>query len=152
MSFQNGFYINKKEDVINILQKIKSNKPVNNSDNIYYNAHLFLHGICHVFAYALHLKYGYQILELKNETGSMVHWCCISKYKGKKVYIDVRGITSDYNEFIDEFQPDIGERPIQNIITNLNNYEDEWDAEQLVFANEIISKYKHYYLFNQDDE
>ena len=150
MSIHRGFYLNQNKDFLSQLSEIRSKNPANisNNDTVYYNAYLFLHGLCHVFAYVLHQKYGYDILELKNKSESMVHWCCITTYKGQNIYIDIRGITSDFDEFIMEFQPDIGNNPVRRIVTNLDDYDDEWENEQLLFANEIILKYENYYSFN----
>lgn len=78
--------------------------------NCCYNAEMFLHGTCHVFAYALHQEFGYDFLELKGKSG-MIHWCCIADYNGTEIYIDVSGITADFNELIIEFQPDMGRSP-----------------------------------------
>ncbi len=58
----------------------------------------FLHGFCNVFAQYLNEKYGYEIEYIK-EFGSLVHAYCI--YKG--CFIDVRGIHTDYDEFMKEF-------------------------------------------------
>lgn len=55
----------------------------------------------------------------------------------KKLYNDVRGMTTDYDEFLLEFQPDIGKNSLKNKITNLEKYEDEWkESDQLQFADE----------------
>lgn len=149
-NFHTGFYENGIENIKKELLEIKSSgdsvEILKNSECVYYSAEDFLHGICHIFAYALHQKFGYDILELKSNSGSTVHWCCISNYNGKEIYIDVRGVTSDFDEFLFEFYPEIREDFSKNIIKNLTNYEIELEKNELKFANEIIEKYYNYYL------
>lgn len=138
--FHKGFYENSQQDIKYQLFRIKDK-----NEKDCFSAEDFLHGICHVFAYALHCKFGYNILEIRSLSNLMVHWCCTFDYKGKKVYVDVRGMTSDFNELIDEFQPGMGEAPIKTIIEDLTNYDDEWEESQVKFANEIIKKHYDYY-------
>ena len=80
-----GFYESCKENYMKQLLNIRSNNPDAESKT-YYSTEFFLHGICHIFAYDLHQKFGYDILELENKSGGMTHWCCVSDYKGKKLY------------------------------------------------------------------
>lgn len=68
--------------------------------------------------------------------------------KEKKLYIDVRGATTDYNEFLAEFQPNMGEHPLEKIIAekDLIDINDDFeDEEQLKFADDIIERYYNYY-------
>lgn len=143
-----GFYTSNKDNIIESLLEIHSNKPaasINDEEYVYYDAEGFLHGYCHIFAYALYQKFGYEIYEISNSSESVIHWCCISKYDGIDVYIDVRGITSNFNEFLNEFQPDIGAKPKMKIIDDIEKYNDEWIQELLDFANELIDRYYDYY-------
>lgn len=146
-NFHKVFYESCKENYMKQLLNIRSN----NQDmelKTYYSAEFFLHGICHIFAYDLHREFGYDILELKNKSGGMTHWCCVSDYNGKNLYIDVRGATTDYNQFLEEFQPDMGEHPLERIIAeqDLIDINDDFeDEEQLKFADNIIERYYNYY-------
>lgn len=144
-NFHKGFYENGKENIRTQLLKIEdsNSKEEFKRINCCYNAEMFLHGICHIFAFALHQEFGYDIFEL--ESGTTVHWCCISDYNGKEIYIDVRGATTDFDEFWWEFQTDIGKNPSRNKIINLTDFADEWEEVELKFANEIITKYYNYY-------
>ncbi len=72
-------------------------------DNPYDDAWIFLHGSCQLFALALQRKYGYLAVNLQINGNSNAHYFCQSSYKGKTVYIDVRGITTDLNDVISEF-------------------------------------------------
>ena len=142
--FHKGFYENTNEDICFLLFEIKESNSEEEIED--YTAEVFLHGLCHIFAYALHQKFGYNVIEIKNE--SMCHWFCISKHNGKEVYIDVRGMTTDYEELLQEFQPEIGSNPSRRIIEDLSEYNDEWEEKALKFAYEIISKYYNYYYLN----
>lgn len=147
-NFHKGFYLYGNENITYKLLGIKSSFPAeirSYNDKIYYQADVFLHGICHVFAYTLHQRFGYDILEIENESGTTTHWCCLSKYRGKDLYIDVRGMTTDFNEVLWDFRPNIDNHPVKRIIEDLSPYEDEWEDDTIKFANELIDKYFDYY-------
>ncbi len=141
--FHKGFYENTNEDICFILFEIKESNSEEIED---YTADVFLHGLCHIFAYALHQKFGYDVIEIENK--SVCHWFCISKHNGKEVYIDVRGMTTDYEELLQAFQPGIGSNPQRTIINDFSKHNDEWEEKPLKFANEVISKYYNYYSLN----
>ncbi len=63
----------------------------------------FLHGLCNYFAQYLHDIYGYKMAGLYEEPDQMIHAYCTKEIDGVTYYIDVRGITDDWNEFIKEF-------------------------------------------------
>lgn len=69
------------------------------------NLMLFLHGYCDIFAYRLRDLFGYQICnEYEDENCEhLIHSYCKFNYEGKDYYIDIRGITDDYDEFRNEF-------------------------------------------------
>ncbi len=71
-------------------------------EGIRFNAFDFLHGYCNEFADFLHKKYGYQVEAVK-EDGELVHMYCTADISGKKHYIDIRGITDSWEEFMEEF-------------------------------------------------
>jgi len=148
--YHKGFYENKEENIITHLLKIEDNNPNEEfkKTGCCYNAESFLHGICHIFAYALHQEFGYDILELKSNNCSAVHWCCTTQYKGVELYVDIRGMTSDIDELLTVFQPNMKTKPIIDKITDLTNYKDEWEEDAVKFANEIIKKYYNYYSIN----
>lgn len=62
----------------------------------YTDADVFRHGSCQLFAFALHEKFGYTVYKI--EVNGSFHIFCKSN-DGTK-YIDVRGITPDFNVFI----------------------------------------------------
>ena len=67
------------------------------------NALTFLHGYCNSFACELSKIYGYRIEEIRNYDNMLVHAYCIGNLNGKVAYIDIRGITTDAEEFFEEF-------------------------------------------------
>lgn len=50
------------------------------------------------FSYALMKKFGYAPYKIKDK--NHVHYFCQASYQKKRVYIDVRGMTSDFGEFL----------------------------------------------------
>lgn len=68
------------------------------------SAYDYLHGMCHDFAVALADEFGYKIETIHDDDGSLIHAYCISKYAGKKAYIDIRGITTNPKLFFEEFE------------------------------------------------
>lgn len=72
--------------------------------NRHINAYDFLHGYCNEFAYMLNEKYGYPIYEIVDHTGTLIHSFARLDQNNIHYFIDVRGITTDYHEFISEFE------------------------------------------------
>ncbi len=72
--------------------------------NRHINAYDFLHGCCNEFAYMLNEKYGYPIYEIVDHTGTLIHSFARLDQNNIHYFIDVRGITTDYHEFISEFE------------------------------------------------
>lgn len=72
-----------------------------------YFPYMFLHGYCYAFASCLNLKYGYEMKGIYNENDKLVHAYCVA-YKDKNpVFIDIRGCTSNWAEFIEEFRDEL---------------------------------------------
>lgn len=72
--------------------------PPDDEEFIYYDAEIFLNGSCQLFSYALMKKFGYAPYKIKDK--NHVHYFCQASYQKKRVYIDVRGMTSDFGEFL----------------------------------------------------
>lgn len=69
---------------------------------------IYLHGECGVFALALHDRLGYPIEALLDDSNGtvwnrLVHLYCPVKVLGQQGFADVRGITTDWNEFLKEY-------------------------------------------------
>lgn len=64
----------------------------------------FLHGNCDIFACYLHEKYGYGMKAIYDcDSDELIHVYCTAEINNETVYIDVRGITNNWDEFIEEF-------------------------------------------------
>lgn len=73
------------------------------------SAYSYLHGNCAFFALALAKKFGYDIHVLwaispVTFTSCFCHAYCSFDYHGDTYYVDIRGITNDYDEMIKEFE------------------------------------------------
>lgn len=78
------------------------------SDFVLDNADVFRQGVCQLFAYALNEKFEYPVFKIAVDRS--FHIFC--KSKDGKYYIDVRGITSDYDKFISGV--DVPYKPVDN--------------------------------------
>lgn len=114
----------------------------------YDSAHQLLCGACNLFALTLQKVFNYNayIIEQKDRRG--FHAFC-QIYKNKKwYYIDARGITTSFDEFMD-----IAKRFVSDefIIRPVNSSDiDEWEdddyyEEACAFAEAVIEKYKECY-------
>lgn len=109
--FNNGYYqfpcpkceLNKIE-IPQFMEGIDTNQDDGNS---YCTAGDFLTGSCQLFALTLHRKFGYTVYEIIRkkdlndpDKDSLVHAFCKFQYDGIDLYVDVRGITSEYDNFM----------------------------------------------------
>lgn len=82
-------------------------KRKNNSRHICNNEVFgkYLHGHCDEFAETLSERFGYEIHSLWNsDEDSLIHAYCFKFMNDKAYYIDARGITDNWDEFIEEFE------------------------------------------------
>lgn|SRR5574344_1001512 len=68
-------------------------------DNTIFDETIFLHGVCGIFAIALHDIKGFDIVELYDEDKEVIHYFCQNNNK----YYDIRGEMSDLKMFLNEF-------------------------------------------------
>ena len=118
----------------------------------YFSAYQLLCGSCHLFALSLRKLLGYNvyIIEGINERGFHV-FCQINKYK-KWYYVDARGITSSFSEFMDIAQTFVTDEYIIRQIDNDDIAEwedDDYYEEATAFAEAVINKYKECYTLEQ---
>lgn len=112
---------------------------------IYYNASIFLQGSCQLFSLALHQEFGYEVRTISS--GRAFHCYCITERHGKIVYIDVRGATTSFTEFVagtmlidlDNF--DTTPRDIEEDA----RLDEEDDDIGFAFAKYIIREYRERY-------
>ena len=91
------------EDICSVLEKISVV-----AGGINFDAAVFLHGVCGIFALALHDRFGYKldwVLDDEYEGGNpWAHLVCsITDSEDILATVDVRGISDDFELFIDEF-------------------------------------------------
>ena len=89
------------------------------------NPYDFLHGYCHIFALALHNQFHYPIYVIKNSNNEIVHFYCKDIFKDKPIYIDVRGITNDFDTFANEFEDFINKQDmlLHSTLANIQEIE-----------------------------
>lgn len=99
----------------------------------------FLHGHCSMFAYELSKTFGYQIEEIINFENDLIHAYCIDNFNGKTAYIDIRGITTDVEEFFEEFSDwvDVTDGSVDE-----KQFEEGWiSVNRFLDAKRYISQY-----------
>lgn len=75
----------------------------------YDNAHVFKMGSCQLFSLALKQEFGYSAVEVKGQDGRLIHAFCMGEICQQKAFVDVRGITTNWNEFWSGFMVRSGE-------------------------------------------
>lgn len=72
------------------------------SDDI--SSYHFLHGMCDVFARYMAHTYGLRQEAILDDEGRLIHAYCMAQTPtGTTLFLDVRGWTDDYDEFLSEF-------------------------------------------------
>lgn len=100
----------------------------------------FLEGMCHSFAAALKYEYGYAVECIVDDDGKLIHSYAVTEINGKVCYVDVRGINSDWNDFISYYSnvlPTIKKDKL-NIVSLEKYYENEFEDPEEDYT-EIIS-------------
>lgn len=154
--FHKGFY--NYDDYMSALDEVRFDdyfQLPNNPEFPYDTARTLLKGSCHLFALALNKIFGYNIYEIKGKTGGGFHaFCQVFRrnrsmgYKQEWYYVDARGMTSCFDEFIDgihEFVSD--EYMIKSLgIDEINAWDsNQYDVEAIAFAEAVIKQYKDFY-------
>ncbi len=119
----------------------------------------FLHGLCDVFAQALNEIYGYPIeyvFERKdndqyyNYTPNLMHAYCVINHNGTSLYVDIRGITDNKNEMLEEFELSEDDIDGDYIYTYRSNqptapFAFASNAAYLIEAKQLINLHTDYY-------
>lgn len=115
----------------------------------YDSAHSLLRGSCNHFAVALQKVLGYTPYIIEGKDGKGFHaFCQINKGK-TWCYIDARGITTSFDEFMSvaaEFVS--GEYTIKEVTSDIiKDWEKDipYNEEAYAFAEAVINKYRNYY-------
>lgn len=116
----------------------------------YDTANPLLCGSCHIFALSLKnmLSYNPYIIEGISKRG--FHAFCQIRKSTEIYYVDARGITSSFDEFMDVAKTFVTDeyviRPVnQNDISRWEQ-DSNYDAEAYAFAEAIITEYKECYF------
>ena len=114
----------------------------------YDSAHSLLRGSCNHFAVALQKVLGYTPYIIEGKDGKGFHAFCQVCRNGSVCYIDARGITSSFDEFMEVAGQFVkGEyiiRPAKDADLNAAPSEDYY-KEGSAFAKSVIEKYKECY-------
>lgn len=115
----------------------------------YDSAHSLLRGSCNHFAVALQKVLGYTPYIIEGKGCKSFHAFCQIYKRGKWYYVDARGITSSFDEFMtvaSEFVS--GEYTIREAISDVvEDWESDsnYNEEAYAFAEAVIEKYRDYY-------
>ena len=155
ISFENfgwhkGFY--NTDDITDALCKISYTdffEYPNDDEFPYDSAHALLRGSCNHFAVALKNVLGYTpyIIETIDKRG--FHAFCQVSRNGRLYYVDARGVTSSYDEFMVVAREFVrGEYTISQATSEvIEEWESgsEYNEEAYAFAEAMIRKYLEYY-------
>lgn len=148
-----GFYVD--DDFSKSLLQIEYtdffDKPAyadDDDDFLFDTAHELLRGSCHHFAWAAQRVLDYRPYIIKETDGKGFHALCQVYKKRRMYYIDARGVTTSFNEFMTVAKEFVrGEfviRPIEK--ADIDSWEkDDFNGERLAFAEEFIKRYKDCY-------
>ena len=133
-----GYFLTGNDDVLKVKNKkyAELEETVDDASSHYEYASIFLHGSCQLFAFELHNRYGYEGVNLQVPGNVDRHFFCTTIVNGKDVYIDVRGITDNLDDLIDEFIDDDYEI-VEYDFSDEQNLS-EADKIGLEFARQII--------------
>lgn len=118
-------------------------------------AYDYLHGRCNIFAELMSQKYGYDAFVIEDWEGKMIHcYNTATLPNGQTAFIDARGITTDYVEFISEFEDWVD---IDESIENTRPFIKERDADKIsendiAFITELLSDFPLQYKEINDIE
>ena len=115
----------------------------------YYSAHELLCGSCHHFALSLKKLLNYNVYIIESINGGGFHaFCQIYKHK-RWYYVDARGITSCFKEFMDVAKTFVPGEYIIRPVTESDIAEWESDSdyndEAYAFSEAVIENYKECY-------
>lgn len=158
MSIQpTGPWAENPDDTCLVLDRYAFSAP---SDDFMMEMNVYLHGMCTVFAIALHDIYGYPVsVMLDDEEGSkdapdqhLIHAYCTANRDGAPVFIDVRGTTGDAKTFKDEFsdffdtEPVVVDGfPVERLKEWVRNDIGETSGEYLAIAKDFIRTHPDWY-------
>lgn len=150
IGWHKGFYQDK--DVMESLCKIRYTDFFEYPDDDefpYGSAHSLLRGSCNHFAVSLHKVLGYQpyIIQGNNKVG--FHAFCQIYTGGTWYYVDARGITTSFDEFMMVAREFVSDeytiKPAEAKDIEEWDNGSEYNEEAYAFAEAVIRKYRAYY-------
>ena len=115
----------------------------------YFSAHELLRGSCHHFALGLEKVLGYTPYIIQGNDKKSFHAFCQIYKKKKWFYVDARGITSSFDEFMFVAREFVSDeytiRPVEEEDIEEWKKDSNYDDEALAFAEALIEKYKECY-------
>lgn len=117
----------------------------------YDTARSLLCGSCHLFALTLKNVFGYTPYIIEGKTGGGFHAFCQIYTRKRWFYVDARGITSCFNEFMDVAKTFVSDEYTIRQVTSKDI--EEWESDEkyleeaLAFAEAVILKYRECYVF-----
>lgn len=147
--YHKGFYNDgDPEHSLNEIDYTEFFESPDNDDFPYDTAWQLLCGSCNIFVLALQKVFGYKpyIIEPIEENGFHA-FCQIYKH-GKWYYVDARGITSNFDEFMDIAKEFVKDEYIIRAITTEDEEKwkkDDYYQEAFAFAEAVINKFSECY-------
>lgn len=145
-----GFYND--ENYTDTLIKIRYSDFFEEPDNDefpYDSAYVLLNGSCNHFAVSLGKIYGYNVYVIQQIDKKGFHAFCQIYERGRWYYVDARGITSSFDEFIKGVRTFVGDEFTIRLMSDkdLSEWEDycEYNNEAYAFSEAIINKYDECY-------
>ena len=147
--YHKGFYIEGEGNVKQYLRTIENPREDDEGIFPYCNAQIFLCGSCDLFALALNKEFGFKAYAFAppDHRDGLIHCFCVSTYLGRPAYVDVRGVTTDFEELIAPFD-DLRKFDFQLVPFNFaetQKLEEDGAEIGFEFAQSIIKRYRSYY-------
>ena len=126
------------------------NQLPDDDEFIYRTAYVLMHGSCQIFALSLKKMFGYTPYVIEEIHDKGFHAFCQVNKDGNLYYIDARGITSSFDEFMEVAGEFVKEEYIIRPV-NFNDIEDwekecEYNEEVYAFAEYVIRTYNECYV------
>lgn len=116
----------------------------------YSSAHQLLRGSCHHFALGLEKVLGYTPYIIEGNNKKSFHAFCQIYRNGTWFYVDARGVTSSFDEFMEVAKEFVSDeytiRPVSATDIDEWKKDDNYYEEAQAFAVAVIEKYKSYYI------
>ena len=151
-SWHKGFYHDK--DVKKSLREVEYMdffEEINDEEFPYDTAEPLLCGSCHIFAMSLKKVLGYNPYIIEGINDKSYHAFCQTYKNGCWYYVDARGATSSFDEFMAVAREFVSDEYIIRQVTSVDlqkweNDRNRYDDEAYSFAEALIKKFKDFYV------